>query len=84
MSNYIIELSKKLAMMLEENAQAKAKYEKMNIPNWFDDREGHEREINKLSEKDKNIYYNSGVIYKRAEIQRVRIELNKELIREGF
>lgn len=84
MNNYIIELSKKLTMMLQENEKAKAKYEKMNIPNWFDDREGHEREINKLNDEDKNIYYNSGVIYKRAEIQRVRIELNKELIREGF
>lgn len=81
---YIIQLSKKLNKMLEENEKAKAKYNKMKIPDWFDDREGHEREINKLSKEDQDIYYNRGVIYKRAETQRVRIELNKELIKRGF
>ena len=81
---YIIQLSKKLNKMLEENEKAKIKFSKMNIPHYCNDMEGHNREVAKLSEKDREIYYKCGMLYSRAEIKRVRLELNKELIRQGY
>lgn len=81
---YIIQLSKKLNKMLEENEKAKIRLSKMNIPSYCDDAEVYRLEVSKLSEKDREIYYKDGMLYSKAEIKRVRLELNKELIRQGY
>ena len=79
---YAKQLLSRLAYMINENEIANKIYKQLQfkIPAFQVGSNAHWEALNKLSEKDYNIYNKMGMIYSKSALQRVRIELNTILI----
>lgn len=79
---YVKQLLSRLSYMISENEKASKIYKQLEfkIPAYERDREAYWAALRQLPEKEYEIWKKDGIVYSKAALQRIRIELNAVLI----
>lgn len=79
---YVKQLLSRLAYMISENERAGKTYKqiKSKLPAYERDHEAYWAALRRLPEKEYEIWKKDGIVYSKAALQRLRIELNAVLI----
>lgn len=79
---YVKQLLNRLSYMISENEKATKIYKQLElkIPAYERDHEAYWAALRQLPEKEHEIWKKDGIVYPKAALQRIRIELNTVLI----